>query len=179
MPRPVVRLSKELKDAQVDTDPDVRLELFDAMNPHHLPVSSQRAATSSGEPNLFTWVATLAGPKDTPFEGGQYRLLLRIPQDYPMRPPTAAFITKVFHPNVNFADGVVCLDILKSRWSPAWTLNALCRAVLSLLAEPEPSSPFNCDAGNLVRAGDVEGYTSLVRLYAILDANAPPFAAGE
>ena len=57
-----------------------------------------------------------------------------------------------------------------------WTLNSVCRAILNLIAEPESDSPFNCDAGNLLRAGDVEGYASLVRLYAITDAGAPPFA---
>ena len=41
----------------------------------------------------------------------------------------------------------VCLDILKSAWSPVWNLSSLCRAICALLAHPEPSSPLNCDAG--------------------------------
>ncbi|EAN91983.1 putative ubiquitin-conjugating enzyme E2 [Trypanosoma cruzi] len=150
------RLSKELREASLNPDSDMDLHLLHAGS-------------------LFTWEAVLRGPPDTPFEGGEYRLLLRIPQDYPMLPPTANFVTKVFHPNVNFDTGAVCLDILKSRWSPAWTLNSVCRAILNLLAEPEPDSPYNCDAGNLLRAGDMEGYASLVRMYAIMDAGAPLF----
>ncbi|KPA74276.1 putative mitochondrial putative ubiquitin-conjugating enzyme e2 [Leptomonas pyrrhocoris] len=171
MPNPIVRLGKELKEATEHPDPDIHLELYDAS---HTPGSSTGTHATS-QPSLYLWLAILKGPPDTPFEGGSYKLLLTIPQDYPLVPPKAAFITKVFHPNVEFNSGNVCLDILKKRWSPVWTLSSVCRAILNLLAEPESDSPFNCDAGNLLRAGDTEGYASLVRLYAITDADAPPF----
>lgn len=43
--------------------------------------------------------------------------------------------------------GEICLDILKTTWSPAWTLQSVCRAILALLSQAEPDSPLNCDAG--------------------------------
>ncbi|CBH13100.1 ubiquitin carrier protein, putative [Trypanosoma brucei gambiense DAL972] len=160
MPCPISRLSKELKEVQRDPDNDVVLKLVESNN-------------------LFSWEAVLDGPPDTPYEGGSFCLRLQIPRDYPMVPPVAWFVTKVFHPNVNFDTGAVCLDILKSRWSPAWTISSVCRAIISLLTEPDARSPFNCDAGNLLRAGDVMGYNSLARMYAITEAGAPPFNDGE
>lgn len=200
MSRAVVRLSKELREAQLHPELDFTLELFDARTAaHQAPVATLSAAaaasltpsplpssamvhggaSSTSSTDLFTWLAVLRGPKDTPYEGGFYRLILRVPKDYPMVPPSASFITKVFHPNVEFTTGNVCLDILKTKWSPAWTLSSVCLAVLNLLAEPASDSPYNCDAGNLVRARDVEGYTSVVKMYAILYAGAPPFSSWD
>ncbi|TPP45305.1 Ubiquitin-conjugating enzyme family protein [Leishmania donovani] len=171
MPNPLVRLGKELKEATEHPDPDIHLELYDPTKGSNSSRSSQGAASqpSQQQPGLYTWLAILKGPPDTPFAGGSYRLVLSIPHEYPL----------VFHPNVEFNTGNVCLDILKKRWSPVWTLSSVCRAILNLLAEPESDSPFNCDAGNLLRAGDMEGYASLVRYYAITDAGAPPFADNE
>ncbi|GMH34467.1 hypothetical protein BSKO_02301 [Bryopsis sp. KO-2023] len=122
--------------------------------------------------NLFVWHAGIQGPQGTPFEGGVFEVVLNVPEQYPLLPPTARYKTKIFHPNVHFKTGEICLDILKTTWSPAWTLHAVCQAILALMSDPEPDSPLNCDAGNLLRMGDVRGYNSLARMYSIEYAKA-------
>jgi peroxin-4 len=83
--------------------------------------------------NLLLWKAWLKGPTETPYEGGVFQLDIRCGVDYPLSPPTIKFVTRVFHPNVHFRTGDICLDILKKEWSPAWGLQAACRAVLALV----------------------------------------------
>ena len=56
-------------------------------------------------------------------------------------------MTRIFHPNIHFKSGEVCLDILKTAWTPAWTIQSVCRAIIALLSNPEADSPLNCDAG--------------------------------
>ena len=41
------------------------------------------------------------GPPGTPYEGGTYTIDVKIPHDYPFRPPVMKFDTKVWHPNVS------------------------------------------------------------------------------
>ena len=46
--------------------------------------------------NLTELAGTIAGPPDTPYEGGTYRLEIKIPDTYPFNPPRVRFITKVW-----------------------------------------------------------------------------------
>lgn len=43
----------------------------------------------------------------------------------------------------------------------------MCQAILALMSDSAPDSPLNCDAGNLLRGGDVRGYNSLARMYTV------------
>jgi ubiquitin-conjugating enzyme E2 D/E len=91
--------------------------------------------------NLFEWEAVLLGPTETPYEGGVFILNLHIPLDYPMKPPNILFKTKIYHPNIN-STGAICLDILKSNWSPSLTLSKLLLSICSLLNDPNCDDPL-------------------------------------
>ncbi|XP_025751685.1 ubiquitin-conjugating enzyme E2 D1 isoform X2 [Manacus vitellinus] len=72
--------------------------------------------------DLFHWQATIMGPPDSAYQGGVFFLTVHFPTDYPFKPPKIAFTTKIYHPNIN-SNGSICLDILRSQWSPALTVS--------------------------------------------------------
>lgn len=63
--------------------------------------------------------------------------------------------------------GEVCLDVLKSQWTPAWTISSALTAVQAMLSDPEPDSPLNIDAANLVRCKDICAYNGLIHYYKV------------
>ncbi|OQS54576.1 UBE2D4 [Ecytonucleospora hepatopenaei] len=94
--------------------------------------------------NLYKWYGIIIGPKDTPYEGGVFKLNITFPTDYPFKPPKIEFCTKIFHCNVHGKH--LCLDILKNQWSPALTIDKVLISISSLMNEPNPSDPLNRDA---------------------------------
>ncbi len=109
--------------------------------------------------------AVIQGPAHSPYSDGIFRLEIHIPAEYPLAAPRVAFMTKIFHPNVDSRTGEICLDILKTDWSPAWGIATVCRAIVALLDSPNADSPLNCDAGNLIRNGDLLAFHSVARMY--------------
>ncbi|MCO5603709.1 hypothetical protein L7F22_057860 [Adiantum nelumboides] len=146
------RLFKEYKDVQREKSADTDI------------------LVTCDENNIYRWTAHIKGPAETPYQEGIFQLSINVPEQYPLVPPQVRFLTKVFHPNVHFKTGEICLDILKTAWSPAWTLQSVCRAIIALMAHPEPDSPLNCDCGNLLRSGDLRGYQSMACMYTRLSA---------
>jgi len=127
---------------------------------------------------LYTWGATIMGPSESPFQGGVFFLTIKFPSgelgrvmmrlvsrgavratddgrchnvaDYPFKPPKVSFNSKVYHPNINSAGGI-CLDILKTEWSPALTISKVLLSICSLLTDPNPDDPLVPDIAHQVR----------------------------
>ncbi|XP_065905280.1 ubiquitin-conjugating enzyme E2-24 kDa-like isoform X2 [Dysidea avara] len=91
--------------------------------------------------NLFQWVATITGPPDTPYEGGTFFVELTFSPEYPFKPPKVIFRTKIYHCNIN-SQGMVCLDILKEQWSPAFSIKKILLSISYLLQQCNPDDPL-------------------------------------
>ncbi|KAA0164924.1 hypothetical protein FNF31_00112 [Cafeteria roenbergensis] len=98
--------------------------------------------------NLFEWIGTIDGSKETVFEGMKFQMRLVFPAQYPFKAPQVTFETPVFHPNVD-ESGNICLDILKEEWSAAYSVKTLLVSIRSLLGEPNNDSPLNAHAAGL------------------------------
>ncbi|CAO3610181.1 unnamed protein product [Mucor hiemalis] len=91
--------------------------------------------------NTYQLIGYINGPRETPYEGGTFLLEIKLHENHPFNPPNIKFITKVFHPNVSSQTGAICLDVLKSNWSPAMTLRLSLMSIQALLDAPDASSP--------------------------------------
>ena len=68
--------------------------------------------------------------------------------DYPLKSPSVRFETACFHPNVD-QHGNICLDILKEKWSAAYSVRTVLLSIQSLLGEPNNDSPLNAYAAKV------------------------------
>ncbi|KAI8840891.1 ubiquitin-conjugating enzyme [Chytridium lagenaria] len=124
--------------------------------------------------SIFTWEVGIIGPPDTFYEGGYFLATLKFPQDYPFNPPSFTFNNPFLHPNV-YPDGRLCISILhppgddptsgeraEERWNPTQSVESILISVVSLLNDPNVSSPANVDAGVLWR-NDKAAYARKVK----------------
>jgi ubiquitin-conjugating enzyme E2 S len=123
--------------------------------------------------DLSQLTVLLAGPESTPFSAGIFTLQLSIPNNYPSAPPSAAFKTKIFHPNVDPKSGAVCVDTLKRDWKPELKLWDILVVISCLLISPNPASALNAEAGRLCE-GDFAGFERRVRTWVNVHARSPP-----
>jgi ubiquitin-conjugating enzyme (huntingtin interacting protein 2) len=165
------RIAKELADIQSDVDSKILAEAAD------------------GGSDLSHLHASFPGPPDTPYEGGTYVVDIKIPQEYPFRPPQMFFKTKLWHPNVssqtvrvaiaifnihfaNISKGAICLDTLGTAWSPVLTIKSALLSLQSLLSTPEPKDPQDAEVASMLMKNP-EQFQRVAREWAIKHANAP------
>ena len=151
------RLQKEIQDIHKDTQSGITIT----------------APNGISEITDFThFKGHFVGPPDTPYEGGQYEVDIRIGTEYPFKPPEMRFITKIWHPNVSSQTGAICLDTLSTQWSPILTLKSALISLQSLLSSPEPKDPQDAEvASMLIR--HPEDFKHKAREWAQRYANAP------
>jgi ubiquitin-protein ligase len=131
------RITKELKE-------------FDSFLKESGSIYDHRIISINIKENILDFEVCFLGPIDSPYEEIINIISIRIPQEYPNRPPIMLFCNKIFHPNIA-QNGAICLDILKDKWTPVYTIRTIIMSIISLLSDPNPDSPLNCDAARLYK----------------------------
>lgn len=105
------------------------------------------------------------GPKDTPYEGGVWRVHVELPESYPYMSPSICFGNKIFHPNIDEQTGSVCLDVINQTWSPMFDMFNIFEVFLpQLLRYPNAADPLNTEASTLL-VKDMREFESRVKQY--------------
>ena len=111
--------------------------------------------------NKLTFI--LNGPKDSLYEKGKFKIIITFPKEYPFKSPSIGFLTKIYHPNVEFNSGTICLDAITTNWTPSYDiLNVVSVFIPQLLSYPNPDDPFNIEAANIFK-NDREKFDSIVK----------------
>jgi len=125
--------------------------------------------------NEFT--VKFKGPKDSPYEGGSWKVHVELPPGYPYKSPSIGFANKIFHPNIDFSSGSVCLDVINQTWTPMYDMLNIFESFLpQLLLYPNPTDPLNGEAAALLlREPDKykERVRDLTKKFAMMDAGNP------
>eukprot|EP01083_Nonionella_stella_P318023 1160454_1 len=109
-----LRLKQEIKDLEAHPIPNCSVETVDHMK---------------------LWKVTMMGSNPKLYDGDMYCLEIKIPSQFPMKPPQVTFITKMRHPNVG-VNGSVDLDMLREdHWSADCTIKGVLLAIIKLLSK--------------------------------------------
>ncbi|PAV85673.1 hypothetical protein WR25_08276 [Diploscapter pachys] len=148
-------------DSRASTSSAMRALQLELKDLNSQPVEGFTISTS--DDNMFMWNVGIYGPPETLYQGGYFKAVLRFPNNYPYSPPSMKFTTKLWHPNV-YDSGDLCISILHppvddphsgelpcERWNPTQNVRTILLSVISLLNEPNTSSPANVDASIMYR----------------------------
>ena len=127
------------------------------------------------ENDLTVWKGRVEGAKGTPFEGGYFHFKINIPENYPFEPPEVKMITKVYHPNINYESGNICVNILKKdNWTSTNSIQSVLLSLQGLLSNPNTKDPLMGDI-NKVYLNNIDKYNETVREWVKLYAQDPEY----
>ena len=84
---------------------------------------------------LKNWNVTIIGPKDSPYEGGFFVVNIDFSDCYPFKYPKLQFKTKIFHLNIDNANGRICdcTHGLDKYWVPSLGAKIVIESVISFM----------------------------------------------
>ncbi|KAK7689126.1 hypothetical protein QCA50_007817 [Cerrena zonata] len=102
------------------------------------------------EDNLLHWKCTIKASADSPYRNGFFHFNLDLPTDFPFKPPTVAFTTKIYHPGIN-EEGHICVPVLRDQWKPTVTLSSVLAIIQEKLNNPSPDDPFEPEIAAMLK----------------------------
>ena len=125
--------------------------------PSHKRIDKEYLAISTSPMEGFTvemdpfdrtiWTATMFN-LPYPYSGGRWKISIKIPPDYPFRPPTVRFLTPIYHCNFS-SDADIRLDILTDQWNPGLTISKVLDAIRMIVTQCDAQYAKNTPKGKL------------------------------
>jgi ubiquitin-protein ligase len=87
-------------------------------------------------------------PTSNIYNQAAFQIEIKLPAEFPFKPPEVRFVTPIYHPNVD-EQGKICVDLLNTSetWKPTTPLVDVVKAVVDLIDNPKIDHALN--AGKL------------------------------
>jgi ubiquitin-protein ligase len=93
--------------------------------------------------DLMKWEGRIAGPPGSFYEGGIFRVVIDVPENYPFNAPHLRILTPIYHSGVSIDKerqaGEVCMESVlgsKGEWVASIKMSAIIHGLIGLLANP-------------------------------------------
>jgi len=103
------------------------------------------------ETDIFEWHFTIFGPEETDFEGGVYHGKLKLPPEYPMKPPKIILLTPQGRWKINSKICLSISDFHPETWQPSWGIRTALTALRAFMPTPGKGAIGSLDASSGAR----------------------------
>ena len=106
--------------------------------------SNPNLALAFDENNSKIWYISFKGAEKTLYENEHFKLKFELGQNYPLQKPSVTFVENIPVNPFVFSNGLICLDILDTDWSPVLNITSVTMSILSMLSgTKEKRKPVN------------------------------------
>ena len=118
------------------------------------------------ETNMLSGYALIIGPKDTPYQYGNFLFKFDFPENYPHSPPKVTYYTNDgktrFNPNL-YISGKVCISLLNTWKGEQWTGCQTITSILLVLCTILNDKPLLNEPGITEKHKDHEAYNKIIK----------------
>lgn len=131
------------------------------------PLNSHGIYYTHSDSDMLKGYCLIIGPKNTPYQFGNYFFEINYPHDYPFRPPVLKYLTNDsitrFNPNL-YKNGKVCISILNTWQGPQWSAcQNISSILLSLSCMVFVKNPLLNEPGITAEHSDFFNYNKIIQ----------------